>query len=456
MAAAGSSADHAAAYISSMAGRGVAGSSADPGGAPANPDVIWTRGVRRYGRLLSRAADSPSSTASDSSTHGQVVGSIDPHGASGGHDKPASDRPSSASPVNRPFTRHARSAATNAAVSNPDSGGDGHAQIVRQLLASRDRSKADRAPDVAAAGSQAAQPRYGESAALVSSAPSLAAQAKSDDTASLLPAESASHSPMQSLRPRDWFMEKHRQEVRRICRGQFRAQPDGLSPRADRPDTTASAEPVIVAATAKLASITPAVSLTEHHTSSNTVALSHSCSQTSAGAPEAQGGLQDNLMGSQGGSQIIPLGSGGGMPNSGSCEDVSPGSQGGTQDPLSGSQGATRDDLSGSAAAMPPPAPCQPAETAANLLWSLSSHNRDMHSLGAGLLDFPDRSGDRPRQESVKPLDPSGSETTQSFRHALQQAVGKEPLDRLFPDGLTDWAPSSSADKAPLLSSEAC
>ena len=456
VAAAGSSADYAAAYISSMAGRGAVRSSADPGGAPANSDVIQTRGVRLCGRMKAgnflkvadRPGQRPSSTASGSSAHGQAVGSMDPSGAPGAHNKPASNRhdTSSASPVNRPFTRHARNSATNAAANNPDSGGDAHAQVVRQLLASRNCSKAGRASDVAAAGGQAAQPGYGESAAPVSTAAFLTAQPKPDDTASLLPAESAPHSPpTQSPRPRDWFMEEHRQEVHRVCRGRFRTQPDGLSPRAD---TTASAKATVVAATARLASMTPAVSLAEHHTSSNTLPSSHSCPQTNAAAPKAQGGLQDNLMGSQEGSRIIPLSSEGGMPDSGSLKDVP-----------SGSGRVTKDDPSGCAAAMPPPAPRQPAETAADaadLLWSPSSHNRDMHSLGAGLLDLPDPSEDRPRKQRFKPHDPSGSETTQSFRHALQQAVAKEPLDMLFPDGLTDWGTSSSADKATSLSGKMC
>ena len=388
VAAAGSSADHAAAYINSLAGRGAVGSSANPGGPSADPDVAAMGGVRLSGRAAGSAA-------SGSSTHGQAV---DPDGAHGRHDKPGSDRhdASSALPVNRPFTRHI----TNASVNNPDSGADAHIQVVRELLAARNRSKADRASDVAAAGGQPAQPAGGESAALVSTAASLVAGSKPDDTASRLPAESAPGSPMQLLRPRDRFMEEHRQQGRRVCRGHFRKQPEGQSPKADRPDTNASAEAIVVAATAKLASITSAVSLTEHH------------------------GTLGNLMGSQGG----------------------------TYNPPSRSQGGTKDDPWGSAAAMPPPAPRQAAETAADaadLLWSPSSCGRDMHSLGAGLLGLPDPGEDRPTRQGVKPRDPSGSETTQSCRQAFQQA--KEPLDRLFPVKLNAWGLSSNADKAPSL-----
>lgn len=447
-----------------MASSGAVASSANPQGPSADPGVIRTREAHLYGPSPARTADRSgqrlSGAASGSSTHGQAVGSMDPDAARGGHDKPASDRhdASSASPFNRPFTRHARNSATNAAVNKSDSGGDAHAQVVRQLLASRNRSKAELTSDVAAAGGQAAPSLYGESAALACTE-SLAAGLKIDATASPTPAESGLHSPMQSLRRRDQFMEERRQELR--PRGRGRTQPEELSPKADR--TNASAEAIVEAATAQLASFTPAVGVTQHHASSSTFPLSHSCPQTSAGAPKAEGRSQDNFMGSQGtqdppsgsqgGSQAVPFSFHGGIQNSPSRPhgDVPSGSQAATQDPLSGSQGVTQGGPLGSAAAMPPPAPRQPAETSADpadLLWSPSLHTRRMHSFGAGLLDFPDPGEYRPKKERIH--NPNGCEFTQSCGQAVQQAVAKEPADRLFPD-LNAWGMSSNVDKAPSL-----
>lgn len=422
LAAAGSGADYSAAYISSLAGRGHDGSrAASLGGPLADPGMSQPSGAHPFDFtaphwVADRPGQRPGSAGSGSSTHGQA------------HDA------SSALP-NRPFTRPARTpAATNdAAVGNPVS--DGHAQIIRQLVASRNRSQAFWSPDTAFTQAAQAVP-----SAPVSTEAALAGPPKPDDTGTLLPAESAPSSPTRtsSLRRRDLNMEELRQEVRRV-----RCRPDAQSLTHFK----ASAEAIVVAAMARLASITPAVNLPDPQDFSKAVPRSDSCPQTSAWAPKAQGGRKDPPSGSRGGAQADPLGS---------HVDAHPRlSVSGTQNRFSGFEGSTKEDPVGSAAAMPSPAPRQPVRTvadAAPLLCSLSSDSQDMHSLGAGLLDLPHLDGDRPKKQRLKLGDPGGSKTTESFRQVCQQAVAKEPAELQSQDLLHDCAMFISADKALALS----
>ena len=352
-------------------------------------------------------------------------------------------------PLNRPFTRPARQslapAATDAAVGNPVSDGDAHAQVVAQLLASRNRSHAFWSPNTAFTQAAQAVPW-----APVNTAAALAGTPKPDDTATL-PADSAPGSPKQtsSLRRRDISMEEHRQQVRQLrCR-----------PRPEAQSLThfkASAEKIVVAAMARLAAITPAVNLPDPQDIGKTVPPSDSCHQTSTWAPKAQRGSKDPPSLSQGVTHITPLGSQGGMqaqPSGPHADAQDPFSRLGTQNRFSGSGGVTEDDPMGSAAAMPPPAPRQPVETAAvaaPLPCSLSSDSQDMHSDGAGLLDLPDLEEDRPRKQRVKLGDPGGSNITESFRQVSERAVAKDPSE--FQDLLHDCPMFSSADKALALS----
>ena len=478
VAAAASSADHAAAYLKSLVGSGAAGASANPAGSSANPGVaVSIGGHNRYAlRSPGRAEDKPGARPSSaSSTQGQATGSMDPDAARASAASEYRNDASSAALANRPFTRTARSNVFWAATADTDGGSsnDAHAQVVRQLLASRNRSKADRASDAVAAGGQTAQPEPREADLHVNTAASLTAVGKSDETGSLLPAGCVPHSPSPSLRPRDRYFEGHQQQGRRLRA--ITQMADRLSSKPDRADTNTTAEAALVAAVSKLASITPAVNQTVHHKSNELALQSVSNTQTGPGAPNIQGGAQDNPWGYQGVAQDHPSGCHTEYQPSGcqrgrrvtpwrsqeGTEDNPPGSQGGSQDNPPRSQGGPQgnppgsqggaEDPSSFAAAMPPPAPRQPAMApadAADLLWSPSSHSRDMHSLGAGLMNFSDPTDERPSKLSGQ--NPTGSKMSQPAGQDVAQAVASD-----IPDG-TDWGMSSSVDRVSSLTGKVC
>lgn len=90
--------------------------------------------------------------------------------------------------------------------------------------------------------------------------------------------------------------------------------------------------------------------------------------------------------------------------------------------------GVAQDAPQGSAPAVLPSAPRQTAQAAAEapeLLWSPPSHARDMHCLGARLLDSPDLQ-DWPKQPKGKLRDPSGSESIQHDGQAVGQGAGQQ------------------------------
>ena len=111
--------------------------------------------------------------------------------------------------------------------------------------------------------------------------------------------------------------------------------------------------------------------------------------------------------------------------------------------------GAAQDGPQGSVPAMLLPALRQTAEAAAEapeLLWSPPSHVRNMHSLGASLLDSPDLQ-DGPGRPKGRQRDPSGSKSIQDDGHAFTHAVG-EPSEGPFSSTVLEPATSGNADAA--------
>lgn len=428
-----------------------AGSSANPAGLSANPFGLSARSAQteHAGRhcfatkmpgcrlTAAKPRKCPSSERSTDALWLVPADPADTHGTACSHRGSAFDIPYAplALPLNRPFIPPASGATAPAADATAEKSSYAHAQVVRQLWASRTRSSAhwssdqwpsacslsaQAAPQAAAAGvahdnTVAAVLTAGDTGSLLPASGSLLPATGSllPATRSLLPAASAPPSPQPSVKPTDWSAAESWRQLSRTCLGAGAA--GALKLLADTKGNASAEE--VAAAASRLASLNPAVkpavTRTQHQASRNALLLSDTCPHGDSAAPQTAGAPQDKPSRSEGSKQNF-----------------------------SGSQGPGV--ALGSAAAMPPPAPRPPTAAAADvadLLCSPASYSRDMHSLGAGLLSFPDHE-DLPTRLS----DPGGSET-------MQSGGGLAPA---LPVGLNDLGRSSTVFRMSSSSRQPC